>query len=602
VGGEAPGRKPRDVGNGLISGSLGPGGAWLSLATFHSRHGTVELTGLPAFRERRRGDELAVRRYRRLMTDPRLAFLELVVRDAGHEVETRAPPGERCVRQRHAVRADGRLAPSAVLLFRGRLAPPALAEITEVSPRPAEPARTRLRPAGRVLLVEADALPARAEVRVQLAGGTAPGWELAADGARLEIAWDPAAAPVLQVEVVCSLREDAPVPARPRGAERSRPPAGEPSPPARPPRLHVPDAHQRAVQAIAAGSIRYVLGCTALRTADEEVCLLADHRILPLSWTRDAYHQARLLLAAGRGEGRLTVAAHLRWLWGRCRRPRAVWMRSHLPNGEPKDIAFQLDQQLYPVLELADHRDAAGAWPPPPGAPGDPAGAGRRWGRLVGELWGAIPVSEDGLVATDENPADDPADLPFLLSDQIVYWRAATRLAERRAELGLTLDLAGAAARTRSAVERHFRCEGPFGTQWAYAVDAGGGRRRYQDANDLPTALAPLWGFCAADDPRWVATMRFAFSPHNPAYVRGPLGGLGSRHTPGTWPLGDVQEWVAASLLGEGGAAERALARLVAVAADDGLLPEAYHPESGEWLARPWFAWPGAALGALLWA
>ena len=75
--------------------------------------------------------------------------------------------------------------------------------------------------------------------------------------------------------------------------------------------------------------------------------------------------------------------------------------------------------------------------------------------------------------------------------------------------------------------------------------------------------------------------------------------GLVAAHTPGTWPLGDIQEWVAASLLGDTGRAERALVRLLAVAAPDGLLPEAYDSRTGRWLARPWFAWPGAALAAL---
>jgi uncharacterized protein len=54
------------------------------------------------------------------------------------------------------------------------------------------------------------------------------------------------------------------------------------------------------------------------------------------------------------------------------------------------------------------------------------------------------------------------------------------------------------------------------------------------------TALAPLLGFCGADDPIWRATMRFAFSDRNSAYCPGRFGGLGSRHTPGTWTLGDV--------------------------------------------------------------
>jgi hypothetical protein len=71
-------------------------------------------------------------------------------------------------------------------------------------------------------------------------------------------------------------------------------------------------------------------------------------------------------------------------------------------------------------------------------------------------------------------------------------------------------------------------------------------------------------------------------------------------HTPGTWTLGDVQEWVVASLFGDASRAERAVARLLDVARADGLLPEAYDPATGGAPIRPWFAWPSAALGWLL--
>ena len=101
------------------------------------------------------------------------------------------------------------------------------------------------------------------------------------------------------------------------------------------------------------------------------------------------------------------------------------------------------------------------------------------------------------------------------------------------------------------------------------------------------------------EDRQWSATMRFAFDPANPGWSPGRWGGLGSAHTPGTWPLGDIQEWVAAGLSGDTGRAERALERLLAVAAPDGLLPETYHSGTGRWLARPWFAWPAATLAAL---
>ncbi|HKZ92448.1 MAG TPA: glycoside hydrolase family 125 protein, partial [Candidatus Limnocylindrales bacterium] len=156
------------------------------------------------------------------------------------------------------------------------------------------------------------------------------------------------------------------------------------------------------------------------------------------------------------------------------------------------------------------------------------------------------------------------------------------------------------ATRTEAAVEEHLIVEGPLGRQWAFAVDASGGSELYHDANDLPVALAPLWGFCASDDAIWRTTMRFALGSANPGWVPGRHGGLGSRHTPGTWTLGDIQRWVSAALGGDLEGEEAALERLIEVAdLHDGMLPEAYDPEGGGTAVRHWFAWPGAAFAVL---
>jgi hypothetical protein len=350
-----------------------------------------------------------------------------------------------------------------------------------------------------------------------------------------------------------------------------------------------PEPVRLELEAIASGSLAYVTGCAALRVGPAEVCIVTDHRILPLSWTRDAYYEALLLL--GHADHLDLVAAHLRWLWGRCRRPDGLWMRSHLANGEPKDLVYQADQQLYPLLELAEYRRVSRRWPEPP--------TRDSWRRLVEQLWSALPA-EHGLLPTDENPADDEAALPYSLSTQILYWYTAARLAEVAGELGARVDFDSAASAARDAVAEHFLVDGPFGVQWAYETDASGRHRLYHDANDVPTALAPAWGFCEPSDAHWQATMRFAFSSHNHGYSEGAFGGLGSMHTPGTWPLGDIQEWVAMSMLGQPAAARHALERLVYVASEDGMLPEAYDSETGEWRGRHWFAWPGALLGALL--
>jgi uncharacterized protein len=605
--------KPLDVGNGQVCASFAVDGSWLSLGCTHPRHGFVELTGAPPFDEALRGRPEAVRRYRHQLTLPANAALRLagdvprVAPDPGpparprwsgadragsYQAEAWAAAGRPAVTQRHIWRAGPDRRPRRLeLVASGRVERPAFAEITEVSPLPRLPSRASTAAAGTVLDLVERALPAAARVEVAVAGGLAEGWRVDADAARLPISWDPRREPTLELTVTCALAPEHP-PAgdgrRPLGPRRS--PAGPP-----PTGLHVPARLRPRLSGLVDGVLGYILGCTALAVGPGERCIVTDHRLLQLSWARDAYYQALLLLAARHLEpGALPVVAeHLRWLWVRCDRANG-WMRSHLPNGAVKDGTFQADQQLYPLLELLDYREAAGAWPEaPPGRAG--------WGQVVAEAWRALPADPElGLVAGEENPADDPASLPYLLSTQILLWYTATRLHAHAGELGLAARaLAEAADTVGTAIRDRFACPGPFGTQWAYETDGQGRHRRYQDANDLPTALAPLWGLCGPEDRQWSATMRFALDPANPGWSPGRWRGLGSAHTPGTWPLGDIQEWVAASLLGDTGRAGRALDRLLAVAAPDGLLPETYDPGSGRWLARHWFAWPSATLAAL---
>ncbi len=200
----------------------------------------------------------------------------------------------------------------------------------------------------------------------------------------------------------------------------------------------------------------------------------------------------------------------------------------------------------------------------------------------------------------DENPADDPSAFPYLLSSQLLLAYVARRLAEFETDLDLEdLRLADDAERTLDVVMATFTCPGPFGDQWAYEADGSGGHRLYHDANDVPTALAPLWRLCEPTDPHWRATMQFAFSELNPGFVAGTPGGLGSAHTPGVWPLGDAQEWAVAATLGDPEWARSVVERIGVVASADGMLPETYETGSGRWLARHWFAWPGSLVGLL---
>jgi hypothetical protein len=208
---------------------------------------------------------------------------------------------------------------------------------------------------------------------------------------------------------------------------------------------------------------------------------------------------------------------------------------------------------------------------------------------------------EAGLIGSAENAADDPAAAPFIAASQILLWYAAERVAELTDAGVLRVD--GAAFRdVGTAVHTAFESRlteipGP----WPYAVDLVGRRVIYHDANDLPVALAPLWGFCDDEDPGWLATMSFAFGDSNPAWFGGDRPGLGSVHTPGPWTLGDVQAWIRARIAGDAPSMAESLSRLHDVAFDDGMLPEAYSADpTDDRRIRHWFAWPGAAIAALL--
>ncbi len=565
--------KPIDLGNGTICASFdASSAAWLSIGTTHSQHGFVELSGLPPFDEALRGDPDAARRYRAAMTRATHAFLTIQIggrrpRLRASTVEPQRPSwsGEG-IEVRASMAADGRLRQTwsfaggsgpVTVRVEGRLDRPALAEITELDPPEPTGATSTMAANGPSLTVVAAALPS--SVTITLAGRHVA-WTTSNGKAVGRVASDAAAA--IELDILATFGGDAP------------------------PSLPAPDP---ARDHLTERALTYVRGCTALGVGHDERAILTDHRILPLSWTRDAYWQALALLAADGAGDRARVADHLRWLWRRCERPDGRWVRSHHANGRRKDLAFQADQQLYPLIELADYWRVVGDLP-----------GGVDWDTAIRTAWEAALAAVDhgiGLIASAETAADDPADAPFIGAAQVLLWYAARRLVEvaEHTHAGpQPSELAEVAAVAADAFGRHHAATQP----WAYAVDAAGARVAYHDANDLPIALAPLWGFCMADDPGWRATVEFAFSPLNPAWCPGRRAGLGSAHTPGAWTLGDLQAWIVGHTIDDSVGAARALARLDEVAFADGMLPEAYGADGGE-PVRHWFAWPGAALAAL---
>ena len=575
--------KPVDLGTGEVCASFAPeSAAWLSIGSTHDRHGFVELSAVPPFDESGRGDPTATRRYRDRLADSSNAFVRVTLdgtvprlhpdlaapsrpRWTGDGISVVATAGDDgvTVRQRWSIQPGIRSGSVVRIEADGRIDRPALAEITEVDPPAPLHSASHATTAGDSVVIDAPRLPARAHIAIVKDGSVT--WRPRGRGHAADLEWPPGADPIEFALEVTLL-----VPAAVHGAL---------------PRDRTPEMDR-----LTARALTYVRGCTALRVASDERAILTDHRILPLSWTRDAYWQALLLLVADGPYDRERVADHLRWLWRRCERPDGRWVRSHHADGRRKDRAFQADQQLYPMVELADFWRATGQLPD-----------GVDWTDAVHAAWSAALAEADprtGLIATAENAADDPATAPFIAASQILLWYCAARLAEMAEAGAVALD-AGELRRVGSMVRAAFDTHLGGPDRWAYATDGARTRIAYHDANDLPVALAPVWGFCNPDDRGWRATIDFAFSDANPAFVAGHRPGLGSVHTPGPWTLGDLQAWIVARVIGDDAGANAAVERLHEVAFFDGMLPEAYAPTGPIQRVRRWFAWPGAALAAL---
>lgn len=623
--------KPLDFGNGRIAGSVTPDGRLLALGTYHPVHGYVTLSACAPFPDDRRHDQAAVRAYRaalaqpdapsfglRLMATPTATDVYLLADAIPHSRFTIQPETSReddsvSVRvTTWAPRVGGESISGVFQVWRfhnptGRpvsleytwegplaLAPASYTQLTESGSLPPQSTTAlHLSFAGRELnLVAPEVAAARI---VGLPPG--PAWRRSGDGPLRVAAAGRLTVPPRQATELTLIHALGQTPEQVRAAAavleqleprnsltatldryRARWRTLDPNVAAQ--------AHLLAHRAQA-----YVLDCCTL-PVEETLCMLTDHQVLPMSWNRDAYFMLQGLRPATDATTLDLMRRHLLWLFDTAQRPNGYWGRAYLANGRPKDQIFQLDQQCYPLLELAEYaaltEDVA----------------------TIGRLEQHIPHVLDAIVArraadavlfsTEETPADDPLSVPYHFSSQVLLWHTLRQLAALNARRSFTsLDLAGLAQAIHAATWNYLVAEHEGQPLFAYATDLQGTYRFYHDANDLPTVLAPLWGFCSVDDPIWRATMEFAFSPANEGgYYFGSAGGLGSVHTPGAWPLGDVQELLYARMTEDSQRARATLRLLATTACWDGALPETRDETSGAVRSRHWFAWPNAALVA----
>ena len=211
----------------------------------------------------------------------------------------------------------------------------------------------------------------------------------------------------------------------------------------------------------------------------------------------------------------------------------------------------------------------------------------------TGMIWGAF------------RPSDDPVTYRFNVPQNAMAVVAMRLLAQFASEAFRDDALAQRATRlateVQSGIGRYGRTFNPkYGWMYVYETDGYGHDNMMDDANIPNLTALPWYGWCASNDPVYLATRRFTLSADDPYYYTGRFAtGLGSPHTPKgwVWPLGII------------GAALTATQRQDVINAIDmldrsdtlnGLMHESVNPNDPQQFTRPEFGWANAFWADLL--
>lgn len=286
---------------------------------------------------------------------------------------------------------------------------------------------------------------------------------------------------------------------------------------------------------------------------------------------------------------------HLVWIFDHAERTTGgFWGRSYVANGILKDRhVFQLDQQCYPLLELAEYLESESLSP----------SLARKWGETIDGILRVLSTKkspEKWVFQTNETPGDDPISMQYHFSSNVLLWHTLRKLAPHSNTLGLSTPIDDWIDLIHHDTLEAFTTTHQNQPIFAYLCDLEGSFEIYHDANDIPSVFVPDWEFCSRDDPRWLNLFKFAFSVENEKayFPNGEYSGLGSIHTTHPWPLGNAQEMILAFIRGDKEELKVAKEKTLKKMQWDGAFAEANDEFTGEVRSKHWFSWPGSVIGA----
>jgi meiotically up-regulated gene 157 (Mug157) protein len=212
------------------------------------------------------------------------------------------------------------------------------------------------------------------------------------------------------------------------------------------------------------------------------------------------------------------------------------------------------------------------------------------------------PVGYTGMSWSGFRPSDDACAYNYLIPSNMMAATALTHLAPlplvddqlKRSALKL-------AAEIREGIEAFGKIEHrQFGTIYTYETDGLGNHNLMDDAN-VPSLLSmPYLGYCAKDDPVYLATRKFILSDENPFRYRGKSAtGIGSPHTPvdHIWPIALCMQALTSTSQEE---KFSLLEMILRTDAGTGLMHESFHKDDPAQFTRPWFAWANSLFAEMV--
>ncbi|ODJ57278.1 glycoside hydrolase family 125 protein [Brochothrix thermosphacta] len=215
------------------------------------------------------------------------------------------------------------------------------------------------------------------------------------------------------------------------------------------------------------------------------------------------------------------------------------------------------------------------------------------------------PVGPTGMTWSGFRPSDDVCKYGYLVPSNMFAVVVLSYLEEIYTDLLPQPDVVARVTKLKNEIDagikEYAQVANTAGeTVFAFEVDGLGNHSIHDDSNVPSLMAAPYLGYCAQDDPIYLATRKTLLSSENPYYYEGKNAkGIGSSHTPENyiWPIALAIEGLTISDKAD---KKRILDMLVDNDGSTNLMHEGFDVNDANNYTREWFSWANMMFCELL--